>query len=199
MEESMEYTELTLFDNPQDNNVQKTLSAEDTISCLLEQARKKYGYYKAHVNGYYELKKNASEAELYDVLRCSRNKDGSLSASIDNSLFFKYFEKRDTAFIKEKTFKVLFPDTSAERVSQPEGFVKTNVKNEDLATIFQLVIDETIKNYFPSHRFGCCSSSTDCSDAGRCLHEDLFYAKGCMYREHLEKGEIFYGKRKIVE
>lgn len=194
----MEFTELTLNDISQDNKVHEFLSAEDAISCLLEQAQDKYGYYKAHVKGYYELKKNASDDELYDVLRYSRNKDGSLSAFIDNSLFFKYFERRDTAFIKEKTFNVLFPDMSAERVNQPEGFVKTNVKNDDLATVFQLIIDETIKNYFPSHRFGCCSSCDDCSDAGRCLHEDLFYAKGCMYREHLEKGEIFYGKRKNI-
>ena len=172
-------------------------NAETVISNLIQQAREKYGYYKAHIKGYYELKKNASEDELYDVLRHSHNKDGSLSAFIDNSLFFKYFEKRNTAFIKEKTFYVLFPDMSAERVNQPEGFVKMDVKNDELSTIFQLVIDETIKNYFPSHRFGCCSSNDDCSNAGHCLHEDLFYAKGCMYREHLERGEIFYGKRKI--
>jgi len=39
--------------------------------------------------------------------------------------------------------------------------------------------------------FGCCSSYQECSDAGKCIHNDDEYA-GCQYRKNLEKGHNFY-------
>ena len=46
--------------------------------------------------------------------------------------------------------------------------------------------------------FGCCSRYIQCSDAGKCLHPDLQYAKACLYRKNLEAGRIFYGINKNV-
>ena len=172
-------------------------SAEDIISQALENAKHEYGYYKAHIKGYYELKNNAPESELYDILSYARNKDNSLSAFLDNSLFFKYFEKNSVAFIKKDTFKAICPFENAEQVKMPEGFVKLKITNDRLSEFFNNVIDETIKNYFPSHNFGCCSKFNICSDLKHCIHKDLFYAKGCMYRKNLEQGIIFYGKSSI--
>ena len=40
--------------------------------------------------------------------------------------------------------------------------------------------------------FGCCSRYLQCSKAGKCIHLDTVFAKGCHYQEHLKKGEIFY-------
>lgn len=47
--------------------------------------------------------------------------------------------------------------------------------------------------------FGCCSQYEKCSDNGRCVHENPFYSLGCIYRSHLENGEIFYGINRNVE
>jgi len=47
-----------------------------------------------------------------------------------------------------------------------------------------------------ANKFGCCSMVEQCSDAGKCLHENLLYSKACMYRENLEHGKIFYGKNR---
>lgn len=47
--------------------------------------------------------------------------------------------------------------------------------------------------------FGCCSQYEKCSDKGRCVHENPFYSLGCIYRSHLENGEIFYGINRNVE
>ncbi|MGN1089494.1 MAG: BRCT domain-containing protein, partial [Huintestinicola sp.] len=60
------------------------------------------------------------------------------------------------------------------------------------------IITEDIKSYRPIERFGCCDLYEKCSDARKCLHDNLFYAKACWYRKNLEKGKIFYGKNKNV-
>lgn len=46
--------------------------------------------------------------------------------------------------------------------------------------------------------FGCCGLYQECSDALRCVHPDLPYAKACQYRKNLEAGRIFYGKNATV-
>ena len=48
-------------------------------------------------------------------------------------------------------------------------------------------------------RFGCCSHYNECSDAKKCVHPNKLYSRACFYREHLEKGEIFYGKNRNVD
>lgn len=46
--------------------------------------------------------------------------------------------------------------------------------------------------------FGCCNSFELCSDALKCVNKDSVLALGCMYRENLEKGKVFYGKNRNV-
>lgn len=46
--------------------------------------------------------------------------------------------------------------------------------------------------------FGCCNSFELCSDALKCVNKDPVLALGCMYRENLEKGKVFYGKNRNV-
>lgn len=41
--------------------------------------------------------------------------------------------------------------------------------------------------------FGCCSKYKQCSLSGKCLQSDDV-GKACLYKEHLEKGEIYYSK-----
>lgn len=47
--------------------------------------------------------------------------------------------------------------------------------------------------------FGCCHKYLECSDAKKCIHEDLEYSKGCIYRQNLEAGAIFYGKNRNID
>lgn len=47
--------------------------------------------------------------------------------------------------------------------------------------------------------FGCCNDHVRCSDARHCLHEDDKFYLGCIYRNSLETGRIFYGKNRNIE
>ena len=49
-----------------------------------------------------------------------------------------------------------------------------------------------VNNFEPSDKFGCCSKYKECSNAKKCLHENLFYSKACWYRKNLESGKIFF-------
>lgn len=42
--------------------------------------------------------------------------------------------------------------------------------------------------------FGCCSRYLACSDAGHCVHPNIFRAQCCMYKKNLDAGKIFYGE-----
>lgn len=46
--------------------------------------------------------------------------------------------------------------------------------------------------------FACCGLYEKCSDEKQCVHDDLQYAKACLYRKNLEAGRIFYGKNKNI-
>ena len=53
--------------------------------------------------------------------------------------------------------------------------------------------------YNKSCSFGCCHKYIECSDAQRCLHDDLDYSQGCAYRQNLESGHIFFGKNRNID
>lgn len=56
------------------------------------------------------------------------------------------------------------------------------------------LISAALRSYTPTSVIGCCSRYNACSDAKKCIHPDLFYARICSYRKNLEAGRIFYGK-----
>ncbi|MDR1852044.1 MAG: hypothetical protein LBR21_05255 [Propionibacteriaceae bacterium] len=56
------------------------------------------------------------------------------------------------------------------------------------------VIELRYRNYSSTgDAFGCCSLYAECSDARRCLHDNLLYSRKCQYRKNLEAGIVFYG------
>lgn len=59
-------------------------------------------------------------------------------------------------------------------------------------------IENCIKASCSTGSFGCCSKYNECSNARKCLHENPFYSLSCIYRSHLENGEIFYGVNRNV-
>ena len=51
-------------------------------------------------------------------------------------------------------------------------------------------------NNEPIETFGCCSRYIECSDNMKCVNPDKKMARGCLYKENLKNGKIFYGKNK---
>lgn len=75
-------------------------------------------------------------------------------------------------------------------------------KSNDFYEVCRIIIKVFIENYEPnqqSEKFGCCSKYLQCSNARKCLHDDLNYARACLYRENLEAGKIFYGENRNID
>lgn len=54
-------------------------------------------------------------------------------------------------------------------------------------------IKKGIQNYTPkADSFACCSRYQECSDAKKCIHPNILYAKACQYRKNLEQKNVFY-------
>lgn len=86
-------------------------------------------------------------------------------------------------------------DASLKPLANPIGFVKYKCERpENGKILLEHVMQTFIDTYIPSERFGCCHRYVECSDAKACTAPDKFHARGCYYRENLEKGKIFYGK-----
>ena len=64
---------------------------------------------------------------------------------------------------------------------------------------FIQLIEDIFLDALTFEPFGCCHKYVECSDAKKCLHDDLIYATACMYRKNLEQGRIFYGKNKNID
>ena len=85
--------------------------------------------------------------------------------------------------------------TSQADIKNPWNYVRLTFDNtENCRSALYAVTEYFSLNYTPSERFGCCHRYIECSDAKECTLNDKFRARGCYYRENLEKGKIFYGK-----
>jgi len=64
---------------------------------------------------------------------------------------------------------------------------------------FPLIVEHIVCQSFNYDSFGCCARYLECSNAKKCIHDDIFYATAsCQYKKHLDKGEIFYGENKTI-
>lgn len=86
---------------------------------------------------------------------------------------------------------------------QSEDFIRIDlsqfwsiVNDSEFKISFGKILDKIFVGVFSFEAFGCCHKYEACSDAKKCLHQDLAYATACMYRKNLEQGRIFYGKNK---
>lgn len=64
--------------------------------------------------------------------------------------------------------------------------------NDGIIKFIKDVIVYYVENFEPADKFGCCGKYIECSKAGKCIHENKFYAKACWYRKNLDSGKIFY-------
>lgn len=83
-----------------------------------------------------------------------------------------------------------------------DSLTRANIASDsdELKDFFNFLVKAVLDKYFTegSDAFGCCSRYEECSDAKKCLHENILYARNCIYGAHLAKGRIFYGKNRNV-
>lgn len=171
---------------------------EDKLADIVEQARSKYGYYKMHISGMYEMIKSARDSELYDILELRKAKDGSVGFYFDNQLYIKFLIKKEVVNATKEIYSELLKGKPAEWLkgnAAPKGGVSVQMSFSDEVSFFSNALDYLVKTVKPTHKFGCCSKYKECSAANRCLHENQFYSKGCYYRDNLENGMNFYSVR----
>lgn len=184
--------QVSLFDVPLDKN-----SFNDRLNSVLENMREKYGYYKMHVSGMYEMIKSASESELYDILELKTSKNGDISFYFDCHLYIKFLAKKETLCTTKELYTKFLSGVQSELLrgsAAPKGGVKVEIPYSEEIDFFSKSVEYLIKTKKPAKKFSCCSLYKKCSEAKCCLHENQFYAKGCFYRDNLENGRIFYGK-----
>jgi hypothetical protein len=76
------------------------------------------------------------------------------------------------------------------------------VFNENTAKLIVDNIETVFKQCYMNESvdtFGCCSRYLACSDEKQCIHPDIKFAEGCMYKRHLDSGRIFYGKNRNAD
>lgn len=74
-------------------------------------------------------------------------------------------------------------------------YVRINKDSDELQGFMEIIIKAALDNFSATAAsFACCGKYVECSDAGKCLHENKLFSKGCSYRKNLESGRFFYGK-----
>ena len=170
---------------------------DEKLESIVDEAREKYGYYKMHISGMYEMISSAAESELYDILELRKVKNGEIGFYFDRQLFIKFIPKKDTVRTTKELYSKLLNTQPCEKLkgsSAPRGGVCVVITPDEEIEFFKGAIEYLIKAKKPAHKFGCCSQYDKCSKEKRCLHENQFYSKGCFYRENIENGKIFYGE-----
>lgn len=167
----------------------------DKLDEILETAREKSGYYKLHESGMYEAMKAAPESELYNILELKKSKSGDINFYFDGQLYIKFLAKKEALNTTSELFDEFLALSQAEYLSgneAPKKGVRVYLALDQQSEFFRRALEYLIKVKKPVNRFGCCSQYQKCSQAGKCLHENQYYAKGCYYRENLENGKAFY-------
>lgn len=94
------------------------------------------------------------------------------------------------------------PDSALDpQLSSASGYKQLDFKPDDPALdefIKEAVLHKLDVYTSAAKTFGCCSRFEQCSDAKKCVHDNVLYGTACMYYWHLKRGEIFYGKNKNV-
>lgn len=120
--------------------------------------------------------------------------DGALFARIKESgknpyvsIKYKYkfwFDERGIPTFSIKS------ETDFIRVSAMDFWSAVHRYDEEFGKLAATICLDSMS--FP--KFGCCSRYKECSNVGKCIHNDVLYSSACEYRHNLEAGRIFYGE-----
>ncbi len=136
------------------------------------------------------------------------NKSGMICSPLYN-IEDESEKKTKTGVIVIKTTSASVSNAVAQKFSQVEiktrdsdNYFRIPISATDplYSTITKCMLENTLDRYFRSgtDAFGCCHLYRECSDAKKCLHENLLYARGCSYYYNLVNGRIFYGANRTV-
>ena len=122
---------------------------------------------------------------------------------LDSSeIYFRIRLRKKTRYllISEEFVDLLPPDTEVTKTKSDAGMVRLNMQTyEDILRYVQL-LRAILERLCRRHRdFGCCGRYLACSDAKTCIHPDPKFALGCMYRQNLRDGKVFYGKNRNID
>ena len=122
-----------------------------------------------------------------------------LSFYDSGSLRVKYGSKISYISLAEPFKSLLsnYPDLTIQQLESEKLWTRVLFKSVDdlikLSPLFVQVYDAAYL-LVDTEIFSCCSRYVECSDNMKCVHPNLKFSKGCMYRKNLSKGLIFYGK-----
>lgn len=154
---------------------------------------------------------NSINAEIVDthntppnffVLKDNKDKSQSVwikepVTKMTKKLTFNYKSgKKHTLTIKNIVLTELKVPVNAElrkrKSDKKNTYIAFNELDEEAIQFIKSVAIYYVDHFEPSDKFGCCSKYKECSDANKCLHENLFYSRACWYRKNLEDNKIFY-------
>lgn len=120
-------------------------------------------------------------------------KDESISFSVESNIVARLIPN-PTIRIALPVLSILNYDpnlkTEKEKKYPEYGRFDLDLKNPESLPL--KILKYILHNYTPNHSFGCCGRYKECSDVRKCVHYDLFYARGCQYKKNLDNGKIFY-------
>lgn len=126
-------------------------------------------------------------------IKLNTNKDHSVSIFIESTMIAK--------LLPNPNIRIAFPAASILNYDPsltfgiektPSGYGSFEINPVDVENFSMKILRDVFQKYMPSYSFGCCSRYKECSDAKKCIHPDLYYARGCHYRKNLKAGKIFY-------
>lgn len=110
---------------------------------------------------------------------------------LPNKTEYLYIRCVDTIQLPDKyTFKTV--------KSLPDYLQFEYDTNDTLTALSDYFLSMFINSSPIQEPFGCCHNFILCSDALKCIHPDPIFSSGCMYRENLEQGKVFYGKNRNI-
>ena len=121
---------------------------------------------------------------------------------LDSSeIYFRVRLRKKTRYllISEEFVDSLPPDTEISRTKSDSGMVRVEMQTYEDILKYVPTLRAVLERLCRRHRdFGCCGRYETCSDAKACIHPDPRFALGCMYRQNLLEGKIFYGKNRNI-
>ena len=103
-------------------------------------------------------------------------------------------QKHQTKLEVARRYSILFiinGDVNGKWIKVEYNDYNLNKMLQNIDAVFEKCIRDSVKE-----TFGCCNSFIKCSDNKQCIHPNKKFARGCMYRQNLKKGLIFYGKNR---
>lgn len=142
------------------------------------------------------------EEEKKDILKVAPLDDLTSIYFLKKAVYFQIRLRKKCHYITiDEEFEFFIPpEIDKEKIRKTDGKIRLIMEEpEDIleyVPVLRAVLGVICSRY---QEFACCSRYEQCSDAKRCIHPENRFAIGCIYRENLRAGRIFYGKNRNVD